>query len=322
MFRGKAAGPAGQQAQREPSTEGAPIGPSGLFDLGRLRDSRRRDENLGAIGSLCHNAYLGDFTSLCRVLGRFNVLVDTRDRALAAHLLMRGHWELHVSECLARCLKPGMRFVDAGANYGYFTLLACGLVGPQGDALAVEANPAMADLLEASLGMNGMRARSRVRRVALAERSGTTLPFLVHVHRGNSRLLLPGEDGAALASDGHRLLEVPLETLDAQFPRGTRVDVMKVDIEGAELPFWAGARRVLTENPEIQVLMEVKGSRYADPAGYFEALRADGFVLRVLTKAGRIEDTSVEALVGGELCMLYLSRRASLPRRFALGHGS
>ena len=305
------------------AVDAAALDEAGRFRLGRLRDSRLRPANLRAIRALCHNAYLGESRSLCRVLGRFTLLVDTRDRALAPHLLMNGIWEMHISECLARLVKPDMTVVDAGANYGYFALLAAGLLGPQGRVLAIEANPAVADLLESSLELNGMRERSHTCRVALGDSSGGALPFVVDPSRPmNAHLLRPKEERGHLPA-GQALVEVPVTRLDDLVAPGERVDVMKVDIEGAEEPFWAGARRVLTENAQIQVLLEVRAGRYRDPAAFFQRLRDDGFVLRVVTKAGAIEDVSVEALLRSRAAheMLYLSRQARLPAGFAAGHG-
>lgn len=302
----------------------AALDEAGRFRLGRLRDSRLRPANLRAIRALCHNAYLGDSRSLCRVLGRFTLLVDTRDRALAPHLLLNGIWEMHITECLARIVKPDMTVVDAGANYGYFAVLAAGLLGTGGRVLAIEANPAVADLLETSLELNGMRERSRVCRVALGDSSGGALPFVVDPRRPmNAHLLRPKEERGSLP-EGHVVVEIPVTRLDDVVAPGEQVDVMKVDIEGAEEPFWSGARRVLTENAKIQVLLEVRAGRYRDPAAFFARIREDGFVLRVITKAGAIEDISVEALLRSRAAheMLYLSRQASLPRHFTEGRGA
>ena len=318
------AGPGGRAAPvggDAGALEAGAIDEAGRFRLGRLRDSRLRPANLRAIRALCHNAYLGDSRSLCRVLGRSTLLVDTRDRALAPHLLMNGIWEMHITECLARLVKPEMTVVDAGANYGYFALLAAGLVGPGGRVLAVEANPAVADLLETSLELNGMRERSRVHRAALGDSSAGVLPFVVDPRRPmNAHLLRPKEERGALP-EGHVLVEVPVTRLDDLVAPGERVDVMKVDIERAEEPFWAGARRVLTENAQIQVLLEVRAGRYRDPAAFFGRIREDGFVLRVVTKAGAIEDVSVDALLRSRAAheMLYLSRQPRLPAALVEG---
>ena len=293
---------------------GAAVDEAGRFRLGRLRDSRLRPANLRAIRAQCHNAYLGDSRSLCRVLGRFTLLVDTRDRTLAPHLLMNGIWEMHITECLARLVKPDMSVVDAGANYGYFALLASGLAGPQGRVLAVEANPAVAELLETTLELNGMRERSRVARVALGDSTGGRLPFVVDPRRPmNAHLRRAKEERGALP-EGHELVEVPVTRLDDLVAPGERVDVMKVDIEGAEEPFWSGARRVLTENADIQLLLEVRAGRYRDAAGFFGRIREDGFVLRVVARTGAIEDISVDALLRSRAAheMLYLSRQPRL----------
>ncbi|GJM10109.1 MAG: hypothetical protein DHS20C11_23850 [Lysobacteraceae bacterium] len=281
----------------------------GLFRLQALKDSANRDRNLAAILALCHNAYLGDHRSLCRILGRFEILVDTRDDALATHLLSRGIWEMHVTECLARAISPGMTVVDVGANYGYFAVLMAALAGPKGRLIAIEANPAAADLLQVTLKRNGFMGRSKLHRVAVADKDQGTawLRYAADTMNGNIHDKAP-----KLKSEQDRLVEVPLATLDSLIAPGTRVDVMKVDIEGAERAMWQGARRVLAENPKIAIALEVDNKRYADAAAFFEQIEADGFKLQMIEKNGEVRSCNVKELVemkNPSLGMLWLKRQ-------------
>lgn len=89
----------------------------GKFKLNLLSSFENRPQNLNAMTSKCLNAYLGDYTSVCKILGRFLIYIDTRDTVIGIELLMKGYWEIHNSECMARLIKPGMNVIDIGANY-------------------------------------------------------------------------------------------------------------------------------------------------------------------------------------------------------------
>ena len=128
-----------------------------LFDIWKLVQQPKieRAQNEAAIRGLCRNAYLGDHTSLCRVLGRYKMFVDTRDIGIASHLLLDGFWEMWVTEEMLRHVRQGMTVLDIGANLGYFSLLLADLTGPRGRVIAFEPNPLMSSLARRSIEVNG-----------------------------------------------------------------------------------------------------------------------------------------------------------------------
>ena len=69
--------------------------------------ARMRAELEQRARAACQSSYLGDHTSLCRVLGKFLCYVDTRDRHLAPHLIMNGFWEPWITVAIAQRLQPG-----------------------------------------------------------------------------------------------------------------------------------------------------------------------------------------------------------------------
>jgi hypothetical protein len=100
---------------------------------------------LSALRNTClrqPQTYLGDHTLLMQTIFGHTMYLDSRDISLTPHLLRQGCWEPDVTRFFLRIVKPGMRVVEVGANVGYYTLLACSLVGPTGRVTAFEANPA------------------------------------------------------------------------------------------------------------------------------------------------------------------------------------
>src|SRR4051794_37195174 len=85
--------------------------------------------------------YLGENEALCRILGRYKLYVDTRDKGLCAHPLLDGHWEMGLTMHIARHARAGMTAIDVGANFGYCTVPLGALVGEGGHVLAIEPPP-------------------------------------------------------------------------------------------------------------------------------------------------------------------------------------
>jgi hypothetical protein len=52
------------------------------------------------------------------------LILDTRDIIMTPIVLLHGEWEPETSRALLDILRPGMNFVDVGANMGYFISLA------------------------------------------------------------------------------------------------------------------------------------------------------------------------------------------------------
>jgi FkbM family methyltransferase len=150
-------------------------------------------------------------------------------------------------------LEPGMVFFDVGANAGLFTVSAAKKIGSK-QVYAFEPCSSTCKLLKRNLQLNGF-ADVRVEQVALGDSAG----------KGVLQVNARGKDG--LNTLGHATHpgsqvvgqeEVRIITLDAFLKdRGVaRVDVMKVDIEGAELMLFRGARELLERADAPLILYE------------------------------------------------------------------
>src|SRR5882757_2100776 len=115
-----------------------------------------------AIRRRVQTAYLGDGLVLARILGRHKIFLRSTDRGFACHVMLDGFWEMWLTQFLARQVKSGMRVIDVGANFGYFTLLLGDAVGASGRVIAVEPNPETASLLRESVVLNGHAGRTRI----------------------------------------------------------------------------------------------------------------------------------------------------------------
>lgn len=141
-----------------------------------------------------------------------------------------GTYEPEQTKLFAEMVKPGDVVFDVGAHFGYYTLLASKIVGPKGRVVAFEPSP-------------GNLARL-YRHIELNDRKNmTVLELAVSDHEGTARFETRTGSGVGhLADDGP--LEVKLTTLDSlrDLPLP---NVMKIDVEGAEVGVLTGAKSLL-----------------------------------------------------------------------------
>jgi FkbM family methyltransferase len=258
-----------------------------------------------AIRNRVQTLYLGDGVMLARVLGQHKMFLHTNDRGFACHLAMDGYWEIWVTQFFARTLKPGMVAVDVGANYGYYTLLFGDAVTASGKVLAVEPNPRAAALLRETILLNGMAGHVTAAQVALGPPGSS-----------EGRLFVPaGEPKNARVAErdvfgAGETMTVPVTTLDTITGDFSRVDMVKIDAEGAEIGIFAGMRDVIRKHHPSLVL-EFNASRYADPSGFLDGLLAAYPLVFVVGYGGMAEPISREAVLTdrfGEDRMLYFPR--------------
>jgi FkbM family methyltransferase len=138
---------------------------------------------------------------------------------------------------LDRFLQPGMTFVDAGANEGIYSVFAAKRVGGQGTVWAFEPSARELARLRANLELNHLTAR--IFPLALADSAGqAVLKIATYDHAGQNTL---GGFAYQIEAENSVRVEVrPLDEIIEQNPLG-RLDLMKVDVEGAELSLFRGA---------------------------------------------------------------------------------
>jgi FkbM family methyltransferase len=171
------------------------------------------------------------------------VLLQRDAELVTPYILKHRSYAPDVSALLRKTLQPGMTFVDAGANIGYFSLLASKLVGPRGRVFAVEPDEFNRQLLEANLSRHGCRNATVLPVAAWSERTHLTI-------RPNPQ----GGAGVAIATAEAGLKRIPAARLD-QLIEG-KVDYLKVDCESTDHMVVAGAERLIHANPSILITVE------------------------------------------------------------------
>jgi len=203
----------------------------------------------------------------------------TRDEVMRPYLLRRETWEQSTGALLRRLLRPRARFLDVGANVGYFSLFVHRLAKDiQIDA--IEPHPVLHNLLQANLWANNSTAR--IHRTALGERR-RLLPM-------ESPEMNPGDSRVGVQSpDGRYDLVVPVVTGD-ELLAGRTFDVAKITVQGFESEVILGMERIVRESPGIVLVVDFWPSaiedRGLDPLEVLDRYKRMGFHIAVNDDGG------------------------------------
>ena len=238
--------------------------------------------------------YYGDHRLLCRLLGEYLAFVDARDLMLGPRLVLDGFWEAWVTLALARYLQPGMWCVDVGANYGYYTLLMALACGREGRVLACEQTPLLAETyLPGNLALNGCREQVEICQKVIGGRDQERVDFVLHhgdyATSSLERWAYPHRAEA---------IQVPMATLDSLCADWPRLDLVKIDAEGAEALVWDGMQKTLLRFPHAAVVLELHLQRDPPQAvNLLHQIEHAGYALRAINYEGEVVPTEAATIL-------------------------
>jgi FkbM family methyltransferase len=151
--------------------------------------------------------------------------------------LQRGKVEAFMVKLFRSVVQPGMVVLDIGGFVGWYTLLAAREVGPHGKVFVFEPDPRNYALLIQNLRENGFSDRVVPVPKAVSDRIGT-VSFFMHEGDQSRSSLIPSNREVAKTN-------VESIILDEYLANEIKIDVIKMDIEGAELHALAGMERIL-----------------------------------------------------------------------------
>lgn len=132
-------------------------------------------------------------------------------------------------------IKQGDTLVDVGASLGLYTI-ACGLrIGPSGAVHAFEPDPASFQYLTGNVKLNQLAQIVHMYPYAVGEHSAT-----IYFNSGR------GVESAVATTDQAHNDPIRCVTLSEMFPQ-TRIDILKIDVEGFEEPVLRGASSLLQD---------------------------------------------------------------------------
>jgi FkbM family methyltransferase len=218
--------------------------------------------------------------------------VDIGDHGVSRHC-MTGSYEPAETTFVRNFLTAGMSFVDIGANIGWFTLNAAKIVGPTGRVISFEPRADTYAALSRSLEDNGYLSFCRAYNNAVGKAPGELLigwnPQLGNP--GGTWLLSEQGLQDAYVNSGASTQKTDVVTLDSIIGDAS-VDLIKIDVEGAEPLALGGAVGVLShQRPTI--LCEINPSLLqtvsrTDAQSFVQTIEGFGYECRLLTLDGDI----------------------------------
>lgn len=172
---------------------------------------------------------------------------NTLDRIIAMFLWKFSALESYETKLVGNIVKEGMVVVDVGANIGYYTLQMARLVGQKGKVYAIEPDPSNYKLLVKNIRANIYQNVVAIER-AVSNSKGSTRLFICEEHKGDHRIFdLQGE---------RKSIEVETMKLDDLLLTEDRIDVIKMDIQGAEYVALLGMENLIRKNKGLIFICE------------------------------------------------------------------
>jgi len=160
---------------------------------------------------------------------------------------VKNEYEPFSSEIVRKYLKEASTFVDVGAHYGYYSLLAGNRFGA-GKIIAIEAVKETYEILKKNIELNGIQG-AELYNFAASDKKETKIFNVTE------------------ASDSCGFYEHPLTDTKGTFEvealplddvlSSRKVDFIKIDVEGHEIPVLAGLIRTIKNNDDLVMLVEL-----------------------------------------------------------------
>lgn len=175
-------------------------------------------------------------------------------------------------------VRPGMTVIDIGANIGFYTKILSHLVGPWGTVYAFEPDPENFSRLSQNLSQF---PNIRLIPKALGSENTTLNLYISSELNVDHQTYDIGEN--------RRQIPVPCTTLDNFLGTKTKLDFLKIDIQGFDYFALLGAVRVLKRSPRCTIMGEywpygLKKSGIK-PEKYLQLIRSLGFTIRMFGRA-------------------------------------
>lgn len=217
--------------------------------------------------------------------------VPSDEWRLALYFSQGGYFEYGTEQLFKRLMQPGMVFVDVGANVGIYTLHAL-RIGCE--AYAFEPTPDTFRILKENTLINGHEGSDAVHLYNMAASNQTEERTFTKIPR------ISGHNSFFPEEEGGDTFQVSCVALDEQLHL-PKIDVIKIDVEGAEALVVEGMQRIMRENRDLILFMEFSPEHLrradADPEELLARMEALDFVIkRIEPNTGVLEDASWQTL--------------------------
>lgn len=178
-----------------------------------------------------------DSTKSIRLSNGQKMLVYSQDVCSGISLILTGTYEPVTTKLFLENIKAGDVILDIGANNGYYSLLAANKAGNNGSVFAFEPDENNIKLLKKNIVLNKI-TNIKVEEVAVADKNGSIQFSSNSIHTGKSTIVVDEKVNSKTVRG---------ITLDS-FIKNKKINVIIMDIEGAELLALKGAKKTVLKN--------------------------------------------------------------------------
>lgn len=171
-----------------------------------------------------------------------------KDNGVERSLYYSGTYEKGTLDVMIHLLREGDTFVDIGANIGLMSILAARAVKAKGKVISFEPNPVTRAILEENIRINDV---TNIEVSSFAIGSATEKALIYDrwdANRGSASLIKPD-----METDSY---EIQVTPLSQYLPAGTRIDLIKIDVEGYELEALKGSKEILASPNAPMLIVE------------------------------------------------------------------
>ena len=190
------------------------------------------------------------------ILFRIDLKLDSEMRSMYF-----GTYQREITNLCKKFLKKGDFFLDVGANIGYVSAFALGLVGKEGSVHSFEPVPQYAKRLQ-QIHIDNPNYNFYVNKVALGDREGVAKIAITNLENIGWNTMVPDfMDNGTIRQN----MEVGITTLDSYLSSRNikRLQLVKIDTEGYELPVLKGFQEYLHKAKELPILIiEINPTAY------------------------------------------------------------
>ncbi len=187
------------------------------------------------------------------------LFAHSNDIGVTQGFLVRGGYENLEAELFEKALKKGMTVLDLGANIGLYSLIAASKIGKTGRVYAFEPEPGNYSLLNENIKYNNYENIILPFNNAVSNKDGETLKLFLD----KDNLSCPSFSVENIPDYSRtKSVNVKTVTLD-KFLKSTilkdgrkSVDIIKIDVQGAEDLTFSGAQNLLKNAKELTIFME------------------------------------------------------------------
>jgi len=222
-------------------------------------------------------------------IGKIKLWVDLED-GLGQYVFIHRRYEAFETSLIEQIARPGMTVVDIGANIGYYTLILASRVGKMGKVYAIEPEPTNMMLLQRNIQLNRL-SNVVCEQTAVLDYEGQVTLYLSDINHGDHRVFDAADDDRFNAGTPRNQISVRTIVLDRYLANvGAQVDLVKMDIQGAEMLALDGMVNTLS-NPNLVLFCEfwpyALRQTHNEPSKFLESLKQLGFEIFEIIEANQ-----------------------------------